>query len=207
MTSSNYESIGNFCPLKHVNAWVDDPLSYCLIDTADNQFMHGSSAANIRPQDMKCQAYMAKRCAKNWDKFCEFRSTDPDTRYPNSLSPYQLKPGQTQGDFLIINTARSKYNINTSCPIRKEIFDPTVVSSPDIEYTDPGCTYMFAVQNPSEVDNDPVMNKMLERPDLDMNFFVNMYNTMYRMGTLNSLRNTKLGGFFDMNKAFFEARR
>ena len=56
---------------------------------------------------------------------------------------------------------------------------------------------MCEVEDPSNIDNDPVLNKVLDNPHIAIQMLVNMYNTMKRKGTLESISNTRLGRFFN----------
>ena len=70
-----------------------------------------------------------------------------------------------------------------------------------------GCTYndqcipTYEV-NPVGIDDDPVMNKILDRPIIGIDILVNIYNTMKRKNTLVGLNGTRLGKFFETNPYF-----
>lgn len=194
----SYAILKNFCPVTFPS---DDPVSYCTMNGLSNKFLHGSSGGEIGPYDIKCQAFMASRCAKQWDDVCEFASKDQERRYPNNLQYNKgendiIQKNMSAGDFLVVNTAQAKYvSDRGNCPIKREVFDPTVVSSPLVEYDVSGCVKTYAV-DPKTIDNDPVMNKILMRPEMAERLLLNIYNTMKRQGTLKDLKGTKLGNFF-----------
>jgi hypothetical protein len=89
-----------------------------------------------------------------------------------------------------------------------EPFDPTIASSPLISYWKPNeCTNSsgrpeYSV-DPKEIDNDPVMNKILQKPQIALDILKNIYYTMKRNGTLKQLNETKLGNFYKQNPKYF----
>jgi len=109
----------------------------------------------------------------------------------------------TQGEILIHNTAARKYlqRMHGGHEVY-EPFDPNVASSPVISYYIPGrCTLTgrhvatYAV-DPSTIDGDVVMDKLLMTPAIAPMILVNIYNTMKNSGELVKLRGTKLGHFY-----------
>jgi hypothetical protein len=200
---SNYRCISNFGP-KASNSPSTNPLSYCLLQTVDNGFNHGGMAMGIdNAYGQQCQVFMSEYCANKWDGICEFKSKDSTTLYPNSTE-YRGVPcyQQTFGENLIANTAARKYliKLSNSCPIKYEPFDPTVASSPLISMwgSDENCQPQYGV-DPTTIDSDPVMNKILAKPIIAWSILVNIYNTAKRNGKLNSLRGTKLYKLFMFN--------
>lgn len=207
---SSYVSIKNFAPNVYKSSLGDnEPLTYCLVDTMDKSFQHGGTANLYGPRSEKCQAYMSERCAKNWDGFCEYAYKEqgvhkqwPFNQYwPNNLlnrifgTAYNV-PAST-GEQLLQNTAMRKYCTLPTCQKRCEPFDPLVPNSPTITLydsyeTDQGCFPVCRVE-PTNIDNDPVMNRMLAKPELCAPVLINICNTSQREGT--NLGNTKLGKF------------
>ena len=59
------------------------------------------------------------------------------------------------------------------------------------------CVPEFAV-DPTLIDADPVMNRLIDKPGIAFQLLVNIYNTMKRKGTLNNLKGTRLGTFFNL---------
>lgn len=204
---SEYRTIGNFG--RNTYQERNDPLTYCLSNKLDNNFLHGGQASIIGPYDRPCQLYMSEYCAKKWDDFCEVASSDNTTSFPNTASAFVYNdmstfPGMTAGDVLIHNTASRKYLISMANCIKKhQPFDPTVPNSPMVSYwtnsqdgSQSSCVPMYAV-DPKTIDSDPVMNKILQKPIIAITVLINIYNTMKRMGTLSKLRGTKLGAFYN----------
>lgn len=190
----------------------NNPLSYCLIDTVDSGFMHGGVADTIGGKHGKnCQAFMSSYCASNWNDVCEFASQDRAISYPNSLAKcggggVSCNSVMSSGDILVSNTASKKYLKEMSggaCSLKYEPFDPTVASSPIISFWqgscnsqgNEGCVPTYEV-DPSTIDKDSVMNKILARPYIAWGILVNIYNTAVRKKTINNLQGTKLYAFF-----------
>jgi len=198
------------------NSAITNPLTYSINETLDQKMLHGSSAATIVGQYSKnSQIFLANYCANNWDGFCEIASLDDTISYANNMDALGLGKscmGLSQGDMLILNTARVKYLVDPGNKILvKEPYDPNVADSPEIYYWQSvdcdvpsascgtmygsNCGPSYAV-NPQTVDNDIVMNKILCNPQLYISFLKNIYVTMTRQGTISQLNGTKLGNYF-----------
>jgi hypothetical protein len=167
--------------------------------------MHGSLGEKHGPGSKSCQAFMSQYCSENWDNVCEYASKNKSNVYPNNLQACNgnsdvLCNNLTSGDILIQNTAARKYLVEMigGCNIKYEQFDPTVATSPIISYWQGGCNSCVPVYavDPKKIDNDPVMNKILDRPIIAWSILVNIYNTAKRKGTLNKLKGTKIYKFF-----------
>lgn len=178
---------------------TNDPLTYCLQDTMDVPFQHGSTASKqYGPSSKKCQLYMAQRCADKWDGFCEYFYQEHG-RKGNQLRPNMGQsssalsvPLMTTGDQLLQNTAERKYcTFGNECTRSQEPFDPMVPNSPQLFYYDnTNCTPVCRV-DPRTIDQDPVMNRILVNPQIAGNTIVNICNTSRREGT--NLNGTRLG--------------
>lgn len=212
MKRSNYRNIKEFG--QNMNSLdVDNPISYCLNWTIDQQFNHGGNSYIYGQYSKPCQSYLSDYCAEKWDGFCEVASKNTNISFPNNIEDncHQLSR-MTAGDLLIRNTAAKKYLIEMSgdCVQRFEAFDPTVANSPMISYWGPSycggvCIPTYAV-NPETIDDDVVMNKILDNPIIAIDILLNIYETMKKNGTLEKLIGTKLGKFYQayyekMNKA------
>lgn len=208
MSRSNYTKIIQFGPGAQSSA-VNNPLTYCLNQTLDNKFLHGTLGDVLGSQHGKhCQMFLSDYCSNNWDGYCEYASLNTNKIYPNNIqecggSETSVACGNLNaGEVLIQNSARKKYCKMTGDFTRKcEPFDPTVANSPMVCYDVKGgysnSVLMCEVEDPSNIDNDPVLNKVLDNPHIAIQMLVNMYNTMKRKGTLESISNTRLGRFFN----------
>ena len=129
---------------------------------------------------------------------------------PNALSIYGSESGcgLTAGEILIANTASKKYLSDMrGCCLKYEPFDPTVSNSPMVSFWcgqcrngNETCIPVYEV-NPKTIDNDPVMNKILDKPSISWGLLVNIYNTAVRKKTIDLLRGTKIYNFFQ-SKSF-----
>lgn len=182
----------------------NDPATLCLGTDINQPFNHGSNSAIYGQNSPECQIYMAQRCANNWDGLCEY-AIRPDANYEYATRADTLGQGMkgildlSPADILVRNTAMEKYRIamhGGDCKLKTEQFNPINPSSPYMSYyVGEGCVPEFAV-DPTTIDDDPVMNRLLDNPRIGMQILINIFNTMLRKGTLNSLKGTRLGNFF-----------
>ena len=217
-SSYQYQNISSFG--YHVKGLaVNNPISYCLSNGMDNSFMHGGHAGKILNRSSKpCQSYLSEYCSNNWDEYCELESKN-DSRLYNSINMNQnsltnVNVGLTAGEVLLYNTASKKYVIRRegTCKLVSTQFDPTVASSP--MYTEwvggdscstgycgesgADCVPVYGV-NPSTINNDPLMNKILDKPSIAIDILKKIYIDMKKEGTLPQLKGTRIGSFFEQN--------
>lgn len=210
---AQYKRISNFGI--GVQNTSENPLNYCLIGGLNSSFNNGSTANTIgNPNGANCQSFMSDYCSSEWNDLCEFASTGSITTIPNSLQHNghdygNLQPSVklTTGEILIVNTASKKYlSEMKGCNVKHESFDPTVAGSPTISFWsgnyNNSCTPIYEV-NPKTIDNDPVMDKILEKPIIALSILVNIYNTANRKNTFENLKGTKIYNFFQ-SKTFQE---
>lgn len=210
----NYASISSFGSNAH--SQVNNPLTYCLNDNMDQRFLHGSNADSYGQHSRPCQLFMSEYCSHGWDSYCEAASLNTTTWLPNNMQCCLLRgdvacQDLNAGQVLIRNTASRKYLVKMHGATKKyESFDPNVATSPLISYWVPtnGCPMnnscsvpVYAVDHRT-IDNDPVMDKLLGNPKIAPVILINIYNSMKRMGTLKTLKGTKLGKFYNANHYF-----
>jgi hypothetical protein len=162
---------------------------------------------------------MSEYCATKWDSYCEVASLNTTTSLPNNMQCCLLGgdvacQGLNAGQVLIRNTAARKYLVKMHGATKKyEPFDPNVPTSPLVSYwvPDNGCPTnnscsvpVYVVKHPETIDKDPVMNKLLDNPKISPIILINIYNSMKRMGTLKTLKHTRLGNFYKHNRYFIE---
>lgn len=192
---------------------TSNPLSVCAVSGLDAGFNNKLGRTILSPDGGQCQAFMAQYCATaGWDGVCEYKSKDIRKTYPNTQQNCSAPGGSclgsgigtylTAGQTLIRNTAAEKYLTAVSDHCRREYqpFDPTDASSPLIsnwvaQGNDASCVMIYDV-NPTEINNDPVMNKILDQPWIAMDILMNIYNHRKNKNMLHQLSNTKLGHFF-----------
>lgn len=118
----------------------EEPLTYCMLDGLNAQFMHGAQGKIFGRYNRECAEYISSRCAVNWDEVCQASSTNTNPNFPDMTGrePECCSNELTQGQLLIRDTAYKKYLlVSTNCNVRCEPFDPTVVDSPLICYEYP----------------------------------------------------------------------
>lgn len=200
----SYRTIGSMGPKKM--SMLANPLSYCINNTLESRFNHSGIADSIcGQQSRQCQSFLSDYCAQGWDAYCDYAAENKNTIYPNNIDVVQNSSiGLNQGEILVYNTAAKKYlQTMINGKLHYEPFDPTVASSPNIAFWVPQDGYqlsdlvpVYAITNPSTLDSDPVMNKMLEQPLKYTPILLNILNTMRRNGTLPTLNGTRLGTYF-----------
>ncbi len=189
-------------PVNALPVYNNDPLTYCIGNNASQRFNHGSHAVTFGQNSKPCQVYMANRCAQNWDGVCEYAASKraneeygqvADVMFAGNYQSIGLSPG----DVLLKNTAEDRFRVNMlNCELKTEPFNPVNPSSPYISYyVGQQCIPQFAV-DPSTIDNDIVMNKILDNPKIAKQLLVNIKNTMTRDGTFHLLKGTRLGNFY-----------
>jgi len=211
---ANYYNFGN--RPKSQTEIMSSPLSVCSVSGLDAGFNNKLGNNLLGPMDEQCQRFMASYCAANWDKngVCDYMSNNTQV-VANLGSIYNFPQTQyghlTYGQTLLRNTAAEKYMVSVSdnCSRAYEPFDPTDPSSPLISKWVPNqgncqvgscnsgntCSFVFDV-NPSNIDADPVMNKLLLQPQIAMDILVGIYRTAKSNGNLIALQGTKLHNFF-----------
>jgi hypothetical protein len=206
---SQYAKIGQFGGGGNNNL-MSNPLSYCAVSGLESMFDHGSNSNKVDKNSGQCQKYMSSYCSENWDGVCEYLSKDTTNQYPNVLarcdSAYSgscgtsdgLKNAYSQGEILIRNTAMKKYMsaMSSNCSLKFEPFNPVDADSPLMSTWVPNCGYSKCVAmyevDPATIDTDPVMNKILQKPQIALDILVNIYNTARNNSSLRNLARTKL---------------
>jgi hypothetical protein len=211
--SSQYADISTFGN-KAAYAPVNNPLTYILSSPIDNMFMHGSN--RINSDTLVAQSYIGEYCSTKFDGFCSaLCDNNAKQYYPNLLhgsstltpcgeilngwcSPSNL----SKGDVCLINIARTKYLYEMRNGLKNRVpFDCTVAASPLVtvysgEYMVP--IYTLPKKGGSyNVDQDPVMNRLLLKANTALDVLMNIYSTMKNQNRLDELKDTKLGRFYN----------
>ena len=180
-----------------------NPLQYCFGDEQISEELYGS--INVR-DTRQAQAYASEYCSKKWDRICEISSINRDPvinmLYPNSVTLL------SRGEVLLRNTVITKYmtSIKNAEKRQERLYQ--------LDSTSPVVTYWskkhisrpiqmeFSV-NHTNIDNDPVMNKLLLNPNVALDVLKNIYKNLKKQGNLDKLQNTKLGLFYKANGKYF----
>lgn len=204
----SYRSISNFGSCSEQNI-SNNPLTYCLTTTLDSSFAHGAIANSLTSNTSRnCQVYMAEYCAKNdneWEKngVCDIMSRNKNKHYLDLVHTHSSPVNThyidnlTYGEKLIRNAASRKYisEMNNVCEINKTPFDPTSASTPLVTLWSDNCVPLYEV-DPKKIDNDPIMNRILQKPIIAIDILVNIYRNAVKKGILYKLKDTKLYKFF-----------
>jgi hypothetical protein len=184
-----------------------DPVASSIYKDIDSSLDIGDSAYLFGPATTNSQLYMAEKCSKEWDGACEFLSRNNDNTKCNSgrisspLFPTVYAPGrQTIGDFLVENAGVRRFCDLNSCSMTQESYDPR---NPDsVWVTSYGCcgyTQCLPVCLPPEdPDNDMLLNKILDKPDLHIDLLINMYKNINAQGSREKYKNTRIDHIFNI---------
>jgi hypothetical protein len=140
------------------------------------------------------------------------------TIYVDAPAPPCLPYGQQ----LIRDAAFKKYRSETKdCNVKCELFDPTVPNSPMICYETKvscasgpvpeekcmgacngqygSCQSVFKIspEQAKVLDTDPLMNKLLNKPDIAMDLLEQIYLNMKADNSLGLIRQTRLARFYE----------
>lgn len=213
MRTNNYRSISSFGNSLATSS--SNPLTYSINDTLSQRFLHGGNSYKYGQNSEPSQAFLGQYCSEGWDGACEVASKNTNQYFPNNTTfgniddrPYYFK-GLTSGENVIRNTAANKYLIAMgNCVPKFEPFDPTVAASPMIKkwVSETGynnCVPVYAV-DPSVIDDDVVMDKILAKPQIALDILINIYNNHKRIGMLDELKDTKVGKYFANNPGIFK---
>lgn len=136
---NDYRSIAQFGKINNIST---DPLTYCLPDGLNSQFLHGATGKIFGKYNRHCAEFMSERCSDKWDDICEAASTNNNANYPDMSQKEVNCARLTQGEILVRDTAYKKYRMGAkNCAYQCEPFDPTVADSPLVCYeTDTACS-------------------------------------------------------------------
>jgi hypothetical protein len=184
-----------------------DPVASSIYKDPDSSFDIGDAANQFGPATTSSQLYMAERCSKNWDGACEFLSRNNDNTKCNSgrisspLFPTIYAPGrQTIGDFLVENAGVRRFCNLDSCSVREEPYDYTNPNSVTVKSY--GCCGMDACLPvclpPDNPDQDLLLNKILDKPDLHIDLLINMYKNVNAQNSRLKYKNTRIDHIFNI---------
>jgi hypothetical protein len=214
MSYSNYATISAFGP--SINESQDNIFAYCAVSDLESGFAHGSiggSSGLVGPSSMQCQIGAAQACAADFNGVCNVLAADEELGIPNALlknGNLKFYPNPSKGEAFLRNVAAEKFlkKMSSNCNRVYQPLDPTVAGSPLISTWLPSgttcqspnwktqvCVPVYGV-DPATIDNDPVMNRILEKPWIALDVLINIYNNAKNNGTLQSLAGTKLYTLF-----------
>lgn len=211
----------------------NDPLTYCLLDTLDSQFINGTTGRIFGRGNRQCAIFMSNRCAEKWDNICEIMSTCDESRFPDMANNNDgCHIPTTAGNLLVRDTAYLKYLLNANgSNVQCEPFDPTVADSPTICYINHSSAtfgdthvnktgvwdngeiknipcaqdasyvreYGLTEEQIKVIDKDPVMNKLIDNPNIAPELLKGIYWSLHTRNQLPKLKGTRLGYFFGVS--------
>ncbi len=193
---------------------ASNPLTYCLFPTMGNQFQHGSSTASVlnTTYNPSCEYFMAERCSKSWDGFCEaYKVLNIDNYWPNvgvvdgtaySTAQEFLRFNRpTVGDILIRNAVAFKCLEYPFLDFSKTPFDPTTANSPMIKVYSNFTTSPSIIREIKNVDKDEHISLMLDNPVVCFDVLARLYLSVLRNEKYsNQFRGTRLESYFKSNQ-------
>ena len=139
---------------------------------------------NFGPAGNNSQAYMAERCAGNWDEYCEIyyqeNNVDGQRFYPNTFKSNSGQCSGTLGDSLLKNAGELRFLRFNNTGMYKEPLNPLIADSPMItrflgRRTLCDSTLTARVNNRT-IDSDLLMARMLQKPNVNGNTLRQIYN-------------------------------
>jgi len=191
-----------------------NPLTYCLFPTMGNQFQHGSSTSNLlsTTYNPSCEYFMAERCSKSWDGFCEaYKVLNVDNYWPNvgvvdgtaySVAQEFLRFNRpTVGDILIRNAVAFKFLHYPFLNYSTEPFDPNTANSPLIKVYPNYTSSPSIIKKINNIDKDEHVSLMLENPVVCFDVLARLYLSVLRKEPLSKqFQNTRIQKYFESNK-------
>lgn len=192
-----------------------NPLAVCAVTPLDGGFNNKLGANGLLDSsNRQCQIYMGSYCGQKWDGVCEYLSKDTSS-IPNMVhtTPHlsggigsNNLGGFTRGELLIRNAAADRFLVKMSdnCSRSYEPFDPTTADSPLISTWLPDssktvgtsiCVPIYDV-DAKTIDQDPVMNKILDKPYIAMDILINICTNRLKNRTVFELKGTRLYDLF-----------
>jgi hypothetical protein len=216
---SGYNNFNQYANISNFGSSIgssNNPLTMCLTETCDRSFQNGGAIGHLTgPRSTKCQYFMAERCAKNWDGYCEYfykengksgqwgyTQPQPNVYARRFAIDRGLTKNLTSGEQLLHNAAELKYCQFLNCTKKCEKFNENDPTSPYITYyvgsdgTAASCVPTCNVDPSTDLDNDYILNKMLDNPEICGGTLVNIFNTSKNMGT--DLSGTRIGRARDL---------
>ena len=207
---------------QNINRRADpqNPLTYCIFDTMDINFLHGSSAADYKLYCIECQNYMADRCAgvfnesQNWDQMCElYLHANKDTDWPNEAAidrkSATVKPNyrkeRTVGERLIRNALERRFLVYPNSAVTIKQFDPNQPNSPFYkEVCGTASIILSRIKNINRetIDNDRLMNEGLHHFTSCSDVLARIW-LGYRQGEIN-IAGTALQKNLDANSVLYQ---
>ena len=149
------------------------------------------------PQSESSQLYMAEKCSRNWDGFCEALANNrapSKTDMANIIPKVNRSMSETVADSFIDNASQRRFCDLSDCSIFTQNYNPLdPTSAPVKSYKVNGPISCKPLDNP---DNDILLNRILDSPEQHIDLLLNMYRTC--KSTLDKYKGTRIGKAFDL---------
>lgn len=206
---TEYAKYQNFAPtLSH--ELRTDPQAWSLYDDIDSLFDIGPVAYHhYGPQSLTSQTFMAQKCAGNFDESCEFLACDKTIIESNvgkvMATQFTSCPnGTTIGDALVGNSSQRRFCDLGQCTNIPELFNPLDPSSPVINKIVCGEQTDIVCRPPSNPDQDILLNKVLDRPDMHVDILLNMHRNS--KNDRDKFVGTRIGRLFEIIDAYYKIK-
>jgi hypothetical protein len=179
---------------------VQSPLYQVFNSEGTSSFSHGYDAVDISKSSKTYRNYISDQCSQQWSDVCQVvfnEKAQPFSYYKGDYEAIEYN-NLTSGDLILRSTAEKKYihMVDSKCEIEITKFNNQVPGSPYTSNFSNNCKKIYYV-DPSNVDHDPVMNNLLQKPIVAMDVLKSIYETAKSKNTLNKFKGTKLGAFFE----------
>lgn len=187
----------------------------CLDNSIDANFETGMGNYQLGYRSPNCQLLLSEYIANNSNKSDKFDTISTiamqqkGTGFPNYFNAncnFQGDPStgfiaeQDYGDYLVDNAGKMKYCQFTNATLNNYLFNPNDPSSPTITQVVGSNIRPVCSVDPKVIDKDILMNKILEQPQKHLVLLRNIYNNV----SMENLKGTKLGNFYELNKNYFK---
>lgn len=195
-----------------------NPLTYCMFPTLNSQFFHGSASGGFLygNQNPSCLSFMADRCEKEWDGYCQaYMALNNDTYWPNSavidstaytFAKNYLNFKPTIGQDLLRNACYRKFIFIPGQVVNYNQFDSTVANSPFIKQYDnlvPVFSHVKNLNDPKIIDNDIHVQKMIQYPQICLDVLGRIYLSYINNDKNINIKNSILEKYFINNQKFY----
>ncbi len=204
MFPGNYRQIKNFgastVPVNYYSAALDTTVNANYV-MAKPQWM-------FDPNSVNGQLLLSTHIAdiSKTGKFDDYSIAAMNLRgnyFPNNAqqcSGTPVEANQQYGDMLVDNAGRMKYCVFQNANPRQFPFNPDDPNSPMLTLMEGGNNIKAICSvDPTGLDEDPLMDKIIRDADKHVNLLQNIYNNS------TGLEKTKLGKFYKMNENYFAA--
>ncbi len=182
----SYAKIAHFGSGMRKNQSINSDYAYTELD---DSFLHGNT---FGPMGRESRRLMVSRCSQNWDGMCE--NFKRPWIHDYLINQYDGTIADSEG-MLIKDAAMMRFCEPIGCNSTRQLVDPTTVNSPSYTVYNTPCQRQCMV-DPSTIDSDKLMNKVLENPIDNLTLIKNICNTHRNLKI--PLTGTKINGICNL---------